>query len=81
MLVGGDAGDELVITRSRCMLDRLGHKPSFEDAAGSPPVDLQRGAHHLRLELELCKLGEQPVTEPSRVLQASDEEIRVLQRL
>ena len=36
----------------------------------------------MRFELELCKLGEQRMdTEPSRVLQASDEEVRVLQRL
>ena len=82
VVVGGDAGDELVIVCGHSVLDRLGHKPSLEKPQGSPPMDLQRGAGVLRFELELCELGEQRVdTEPSRVLQASDEEVRMLQRL
>ena len=44
-------------------------------------MDLPRGAGVVRFELELGKLGEQRMdTEPSRVLQASDEEVRMLQR-
>ena len=82
VVVGGDGGDELVIMRRRSVLDRLGQKPSFEKPQSSTPMDLPRGPGVVRFELELCKLGEQRMdAEPSRVLQASDEEVRVLQRL
>src|SRR4029079_5201820 len=73
--------DELVIVCGRSVLDRLGREPSFEKPHSSPPMDLPRGAGVVRFELELGELGEQRMdTEPSRVLQASDEEVRMLQR-
>ena len=82
VVIGSDSGDELVVMGGRSVIDRLAQKASFDMPQSSAAMDLHHGLCVVRCELELCKLGEERMdTEPSPVLQPSDEEVRVLQRL